>query len=231
MKKIKNWYNFSESLSILTEDDKDKIGGALILSCRDIWGYLNGYWVKKHGFKILGEILRLSKNNRILINYINSISPSLNVDDLVKWILDNKMDIYHPNGKYFNKVIEILTNSYNRGETLEDKAKDVLIEYFDSTGVEIKPFNPKRERDQEGYDIFWEIDGGVKSAQVKTLISFSSGKFRDFLNCKGHLKPLVTNYFVAINDKECYIYRTYKHQSTPDYISFPKSNFLYYKKF
>jgi hypothetical protein len=230
--KIKKWSHFLESLQTpLTENDKEEIGKALIKSCISIWGYINQYFVSNHGLKIRGEILRLSKNNRILINYVNSISPSNSIDDLVIWIKQNEKELYHPDGEYFSEVIGILTNSYNRGKTLEDKAKDVLIEYFDSIGVVIDPFSPSRMRDEQGYDIFWKIDGGVKSAQVKTLDGFSTGKFRDFLRCRGHLKPLVTNLFIAINDNECYIYRTYKHQVTTEYLSFPKSNLVYHKTF
>ena len=232
MKKIKNWSCFFESIQTpLSEDDKDKIGTALIKSCKNIWGNINGYWVSNHGLKIIGEILRLSKNNRILINHVNSISPSATVDDLVDWISTNEIDLYHPTGKYFKNIIDILTNSYNRGKSLEDKAKDVLIEYYDLKGILIEPFSPSRKRDEEGYDLFWKIDGGVKSAQVKPLDNLSTGKFRDFVRCKGHLKSLVTNLFVAINDNECYIYRTYNHQVTPEYLSFPKSNLVYHKTF
>jgi len=230
--KIKKWSHFLESLQTpLTENDKEEIGKALIKSCISVWGYINQYFVSNHGLKIRGEILRLSKNNRILINYVNSISPSNLIGDLVIWIKQNEKELYHPDGLYFNDVIKILTNSYNRGKTLEDKAKDVLIEYFDSIGVVIDPFSPSRMRDEQGYDIFWKIDGGVKSAQVKTLDNFSTGKSRDFLRCRGHLKPLVTNLFIAINDNECYIYRTYKHQVTTEYLSFPKSNLVYHKTF
>ena len=67
--------------------------------------------------------------------------------------------------------------------------------------------------------------------QVTLLDNFSTGKSRDFLRCKGHLKTLVTNFFIAINDNECYIYRTYKHQVTTEYLSFPKSNLVYHKTF
>lgn len=229
--KIKKWFSFTESLLTLLESDKDKIGDALIKSCRNVWGYINKYFVSNHGLKVRGEILRLSKNNRILINYVNSISPSNSIDDLVIWIGQNEKELYQPDGLYFNDVIKILTNSYNRGKTLEDKAKDVLIEYFDSIGVVIEPFNPNRARDEQGYDIFWKTSGGVNSAQVKTLDNFSTGKFRDFLRCRGHLKSLVTNLFIAINDKECYIYKTYKHQVTTEYLSFPKSNLVYHKTF
>ena len=230
--KIKKWSHFLESLQTpLTENDKEEIGKALIKSCISIWGYINQYFVSNHGLKIRGEILRLSKNNRILINYVNSISTSNSIDDLVIWIKQNEKELYHPDGLYFNDVIKILTNSYNRGKTLEDKAKDVLIEYFDSIGVVIAPFSPNRARDEQGYDIFWKTISGVNSAQVKTLDNFSTGKFRDFLRCRGHLKPLVTNLFIAINDNECYIYKTYKHQVTTEYLSFPKSNLVYHKTF
>ena len=229
--RIKKWFSFTESILPLIESDKDKIGEALIKSFRNIWGYINKYFVSNHGLKVRGEILRLSKNNRILINYVNSISPSNSIDDLVIWIGQNEKELYQPDGLYFNDVIKILTNSYNRGKTLEDKAKDVLIEYFDSIGVVIEPFNPNRARDEQGYDIFWKTSGGVNSAQVKTLDNFSTGKFRDFLRCRGHLKSLVTNLFIAINDKECYIYKTYKHQVTTEYLSFPKSNLVYHKTF
>ena len=229
--KIKKWFSFTESLLTLLESDKDKIGDALIKSCRNVWGYINKYFVSNHGLKVRGEILRLSKNNRILINYVNSISPSNSIDDLVIWIGQNEKELYQPDGLYFNDVIKILTNSYNRGKNLEDKAKDVLIEYFDSICVVIEPFNPNRARDEQGYDIFWKTSGGVNSAQVKTLDNFSTGKFRDFLRCRGHLKSLVTNLFIAINDKECYIYKTYKHQVTTEYLSFPKSNLVYHKTF
>lgn len=232
MKKIKNWTNYNESLSLpLSEDDKELIGRALIKACKNVWGYINGFWVKNHGMKIMGEILRLSKNNRILLNYANRIAPSTTISDLVDWISNNETELYHPNGKYFNEVLSILTNSYYRGKNLEEKAKIVLIEYFDSKGIQIEPFNPSRSRDEEGYDIFWKIGEDIRSAQVKPLEQVDSGKVRDFVKCKGHLKPLKTNFFVAVNDKECYIYRTYKHQTTPEYLSFPKSNLVYHKIF
>lgn len=229
--RIKKWFSFTESKLPLIESDKDKIGDALIKSCRNIWGYINKYFVSNHGLKIRGEILRLSKNNRILINYVNSISPSNTIEDLVIWIGQNEKELYQPGGLYFNDVIKILTNSYNRGKTLEDKAKDILIEYFDSIGVVIEPFSPTRARDEQGYDIFWKTSVGVNSAQVKTLDNFSTGKYRDFLRCRGHLKSLVTNLFIAINDRECYIYKTYNHQVNTEYLSFPKSNLVYHKTF
>lgn len=232
MKNIKNWSQFYESLSLpLSENDKDEIGTSLITSCRSVWGHLNHFWIKNHGMKILGEILRLSKNNRILINYVNSISPSTTLDDLQKWIIDNQNELYHPTGMYFNDVLSILTNSYVRGKKLEDIAKDVLIEYYDSIGIQINPFPPSSDKDKKGYDIFWKIGSDIRSAQVKTLDNFSTGKFRDFIRCRGHLKTIVANFFVAINDKECYIYKTYRHQVTPDYLSFPKSNLVYHKTF
>lgn len=232
MNRINNWSRFVESLQTpLTEVEKDEIGTALINSCRTIWGPIHYNFVTNHGLTIRGEILRLSKNNRLLINYVNSIIPSTKLVDMIDWIKQNEMDLYHPNGQYFDKVIEILTNSYNRGRSLEDKGKDVLIEYFYSMGIQIKPFNSSRKRDEEGYDLFWSMGNGVESAQIKTLDSKSSGKLRDFVNCKGHLKKLVTNYLVAINDKECYIYKTKNQWVSPEYFSFPSSNLVYHKVF
>lgn len=232
MNNIKNWFNFFESLNLpLSELEKDEIGTALIFACRNVWGFINTYFVSKYGLKIRGEILRLSKNNRLLIDYVNSISPATQLHDLIIWIQQNENELFHPDGEYFSKVIEILTNSYNRGRSLEEKAKDVLIEYYDSIGIVISPFKPTRKRDEQGYDLFWQIGIGVKSAQIKPLDRIESGKLRDFIYCKGHLKDLVTNFFVAINDTECYIYRTYNHKSQIDYISFPKSNLVYHKVF
>jgi hypothetical protein len=231
MRNIKTWNKFYESNAfILSEKDKDVVGFAILKACYSVWGYINRQKVRKFGTEIDGEILRKSKNNRILINYIKDISDCDNVDDLVLWIDRNSENIWNPNGIYFKTVIGILTGSTAKGNSLEDIAKEALIEYFEKIkGISISTFSPKREKDQEGYDIFFRVNDGVQSAQVKTLVNVTEGTKRFRVNCKGHLKELVTNYLIAVNEKECYIFRTWGQYVDPTYFSLPKSNLVFHK--
>jgi hypothetical protein len=231
MKNIKTWDKFFESQNlILSEDDKDKVGFAILKACWSVWGYINRPKVKKFGIEIDGEILRKSKNNRILIDYIKDTSACNNVDDLVSWIEINTDNIWNPSGLYFKKVISILTGSTAKGNYLEDLGKEAMIEYFQQTkGIKISPFSPKENRDIDGYDIFFNVDNGVQSAQVKTLLGVTEGTKRYKVACKGHLKNLVTNYLIAVNEKECYIFNTWGQYVEPTFFSFPKRNLVFHK--
>jgi hypothetical protein len=233
MRNLKNWTLFFESAKLkLTESDKNEVGYEILLAARKIWGYLNVDVVKKYNISINGQLLRMSKNNRILINYIKNISLSKSVSELKKWIEENSVDIFHPQGKYFNQVFEILENSYQKGMSMETLAKGSIIKWIENwkkTTVNI--FSPSAEKDMQGYDLFFKLDDKIKSAQVKTLVSCSKGKFKYFVRCKGHLQDLKTNYLVAVNENECYIFNTYGFTKTEEYYSFNLSNLLYYEKF
>ncbi len=233
MNKIKNWFLFIENSNfVLTEEDKDEVGYKILLAARKIWGYLNVDVVKKYNISINGQLLRMSKNNRILINYIKDISLSKSVSELKKWIEENSTDIFHPQGKYFNQVFEILKNSYQKGMSMETLAKSSIIKWIENwkkTTVNI--FSPSAERDMQGYDLFFKLDDKIKSAQVKTLVSCSKGKFKYFVRCKGHLQDLKTNYLVAVNEKECFIFSTWNFTKTEEYYCFNISNLLFHEKY
>ncbi len=115
---------------------------------------------------------------------------------------------------------------------MENLAKQSIIKWilnWKKTTVSV--FSPSAQRDIEGYDLFFKLENKIKSAQVKTLVNCSKGNFKYFVRCKGHLQDLKTNYLVAINENECYIFNTYRFTKTEEYYSFNIDNLLYHEKF
>jgi hypothetical protein len=230
---IKNWNSFFESKEDeLSELEKDEIGYEILLACRKVWGFLRVDNVTRYKMTVPGKLLRMSKNNRILISKVKEISKKRDITEIKKWIESNSYKLFHPNGQYFNDVYGILSNSYKKGLLMENLAKDSIKSWIKQTkNIDVDIQSPSESEDIEGFDLFLMIDGVKKSAQVKTLKRCDKGRYKYFVHCKGHLQILKTDYLVAVNENECFIFETSNSKRTEKYYQFDFRDLQYHEKF
>ena len=231
MKKIKNWFKFFESVN-LSDKEKWEVGFRVLDAAKDIWGDLNtDVFIQKHGTSVQSELLRKSKNNRNLLYYLNGLSNATSKKELENWIMSNHFNIFHPDGVYFNKVMDILTSSSIKGDEMEKLALSALRSYYRSIGKKIFTFKPSEEKDIQGFDIFFREGKDIKSAQVKTLRRVYPGEKWTKVFCSGHITDMNTNYLIVVNEKECYIFNSRIYYKNENYYSVPSNSQLYHEVF
>lgn len=232
MIKIISWQKFFESsYFILSEKDKDVVGYEILLACRRVWGYLKVDSITKFGITISASLLRKTKNNRYVINFVKKTSGAKSVGELINWIKSNTNDLFHPDGKYFGEIITIIENSSKLGSYREEKAIECIEKYFLTKGQQIEVTPPSEIDDIEGCDFFFEADGVRKSAQVKTLKKINEGGSRFFVYIKGHVTDFDAQYLIVVNDSECYIFDSTNKFMSDVHYSIPKQGLLWSGKF
>jgi len=232
MKKIISWQKFFESsYFILSEKDKDVVGYEILLACRSVWGYLKVDSITKFGITISASLLRKTKNNRLVIEFVKKTSDAKSVEELINWIKSNTNDLFHPDGKYFREIIAIVVNSSKLGSYREEKAIECIKKYFLTKGQQIEVTPPSEIDDIDGYDFFFEVDGVRKSAQVKTLLRVDEGRSRFFVYSKGHVTDFDAQYLIVVNDLECYIFDSTNKFMSDVYYSIPKEGLIWSGKF
>lgn len=232
MNNIKSWQKFFEYVS-LSDREKWEVGFRVLDAAKEIWGAdLNSdITISKYDTSIETELLRKSKNNRNLLDYLNKTSGANSKRELELWIKSNHFNIFHPDGLYFSRVLEILSGASVRGLQMEELAIPVLREYYSTLGKKIFTFKPSEKRDIESYDIFFRDGKEVKSAQIKTLNRVFVGDKWTRVYCYGHITDMKTNYLIAINNKECYIFKSGTYYKNEGYYSVPTDSKVYYKSF
>jgi hypothetical protein len=232
MNNIKSWIKFFEAVS-LTDKEKWEVGFRVLDAAKSIWGDdLNSdVIIKNHGHSIESELLRKSKNNRNLLNYLNKLSSSTTKRGLEAWIKSNHFNIFHPDGLYFSQVTDILKSASIKGEEMEKLAIDAIREYYKSIGKSIFTFKPSEKKDIDGFDIFFREETNLKSAQVKTLRRVFHGDKWTRVYCNGHITDMKTNYLIAVNEKECYIFNSRIYFKNEDNYSLPSNSQVFYKSF
>jgi hypothetical protein len=127
-----------------------------------------------------------------------------NVDDLIKFVEENKVDLFTEDGKYFkNLVFTTIRSTEKKGEENED----FVCEYIKRI-VKIKfneDISPVREVTSSykdmilGIDITFTVNGKDYTCQVKPLISVSQTGDYIRVMSSGLIKEYDTNYIAFVN--------------------------------
>lgn len=174
---------------------------------------------------ILYEIVYIAKSEGINIK---------NADELLKYISENKYDLFNVNGKYFSKIYNRLKSVSELGKDVEIKAKNIFIEYSNSKGISIQLEEPTEEEDKKGIDIYFIYNDKKWTIQTKTLSSIKEKNDYYSVYISGYFTKINTNYLILISDDKNYIFNGKNISTITDengeicyYI--PKRNLLYIK--
>ena len=236
---MKNWQALLETIMSkdFTLDDTARrfLGNAIAKQVTDQIGVVDGESIFVGDKEIECEILRKARNNRLLHKKIYNLSgPNSNGYKMTQWVKNNGFELFNPNGKYFDEVIDLLYKTSGKGRQIESIAFSQLSEYFSSQSKVFELVEPTTDEDLEGYDGFFNEDGVLKSVQIKTLKNFEEFKLdptKFIVFCQGHLKKPVTDYLVAVNKNKCLIFKTEDCTPGRSYYIIPKVNLVWDKNF
>lgn len=186
-----------------------------------------------NGRKLMPEYLSKAMNNRTLLKKIvydknqEIISGIKNKQELFNFVENNLYNLFNPNGKYFDSVYTLLSNTSKKGSSIEDKAFDKFIRMASSKGVNIIIESPTIEEDKGGIDGIFTLKGNKYTIQVKPLFKIEDYKIDNtkiIVFCDGVLTELKTDYLIVSNDKETRIFRSNGVQAKGSYFLIPKKN-------
>lgn len=193
---------------------------------------INGIIISSH------LINKAQKNTAILyeISYIaisNNKRP-LTIDQLLDYIRENKYDLFHVNGKYFNLIYNRLKSVSELGKDAETKTKDFFTEYAESKEISIELKDPTEEEDKKGTDLYFNYKGKSWTIQTKTLSSIKEESDHYIVYISGYFTKINTHYLVLISNNKNYIFNgknidTKIDDKGENFYSIPKQNLLYSK--
>jgi hypothetical protein len=121
------------------------------------------------------------------------------VDDLISFIRERGRDLFHPNGKFFDRIYKRLGGATELGRGKELSSNDFFKSYADSKGISIEIKTPEDyKEDVSGIDAYFEIEGKRYTIQTKTLKSIRG--YGDFYRVyiTGYFTEIKTHYLVLI---------------------------------
>ena len=126
------------------------------------------------------SIINRFDTNGLVHNKIKQVyEESKSEDNLYSWFADNATDFLTPGGKYTNQLVDLNKSTYEKGETRERKAIEILNSRFGD--LEIKKFCSGSKADfSNGQDLIVTLDDGSSfSIQVKPFDSSHTYKYID----------------------------------------------------
>jgi hypothetical protein len=166
---------------------------------------------------ILPEYLFKAINNRTLLNKIvddkngEIVSGVTNKQELFNFIRENLFDLLHYDGKYFDYVYTLLTNTSKRGKKFENKSFIKFEETARKKGLDIKVETTSIDEDISGIDGFFFYKEKKFTIQVKPLVSISDyeeDNMRYIAYSKGDIRSIITDYLILTNERETWIFRS-----------------------
>ena len=201
---------------IMSDSDFTKYKNSINILLRDMY---RGHLIKVDGL-ILVKALPSEKNIGREYSTLNKVNTNItlirkmvnmfslnNTDELIKFIQDNKLELFTDNGKYFkNLVFSTIRSTEEKGEDNED----FVCEYIKRI-AKIK-FNeditPVREATSSykdmvlGIDITFSIKSKDYTCQVKPLKSVSYSDDYIIITSSGLIKEYDTDYIAFSNKDE-----------------------------
>jgi len=223
---------------ILSNSDRIKIGKLIASIMEDIYGdnLLSDDIFTMDGKDLNPEYLRKARNNRNLLKKLvydkdGIIKSNVKTkEDLYSFIEDNSMKLFNPSGFYFKTIYNLLTNSSNKGKSIEERSFELFKNTLkDKRGVDVDIIDPTKEQDIDGIDGLFMYKGKEFTIQVKPLSYMQSYKKDDtkyIVFCDGVLKNLKTDYLIVLNDNESHIFKSDNSVAYDSYFLIPKSNLI-----
>lgn len=178
---------------------------------------------------IKSEYLRKARNNRKLLNKIVYENQLRTPNELIDFISENKFDLFHYNGIFFNDIYFLLRNTSELGKRSEIYAFEVLEEYGRKKGIPIKVEEPTLNEDLRGIDGIFTWKNKKYTIQIKPLEScVVSNKYpgKYIVFCNGSLKDLDVDYFIATNKDKTLIFRAKNAITKPTHYIIPIEDLL-----
>jgi len=174
--------------------------------------YLSDKIINVSGKAIDTEYIGKMVNNiKIYSNIIKSNNLKTK-DEFINFVKNNLFDIYHFDGIYFDKNMEILDGTIKKGKRGESKSLEYLANTLISKGVtnfEIK--TPDKYQDNKGYDGYLIYKGKTRTIQVKPYTTCEINNNKINIKSEGSL-TFGTNYLVLYKEK------TKKGEKTYEFI-------------
>lgn len=242
MRLIKEYLNF-DTLSlpkgiVLTNDERMDIN-RIINNALVMYYKINRYHkdpININGKVLVPEYLFKIVNNRTLLNKIVNdpnreiVSNVNSKEDLINFIKSNQFDLFNVDGKYFKYVYSLVKSTSNKGRKFES---DAFKKFEDIAKLKGKPVSieaPTLEEDlYGGIDGTFKIDNKRYTIQVKPLSrieEYASDSSKYIVYCDGMLQQLKTDYLIAINNSECYIFRCNSGVVKDKFFIIPKANLV-----
>lgn len=149
---------------------------------------------------------KVNTNITLIRKMVNMFSLN-NTDELIKFIQDNKSELFTDNGRYFkNLVFSTIRSTEKKGEDNED----YVCEYI-KTIVKLKfneDISPVREATSSykdmvlGIDITFTVNAREYTCQVKPLKSIKYSGDYIIITSSGLIKEYNTNYIAFANKDE-----------------------------
>lgn len=203
----------------LKSDDFDKFENRKIM--QTIETILRGYYdedlkpfstktdeIYLHKGKILhSEYLSKWRNNKL---FRTLLMKDFNIPristELIKFIIENKYDIFNTNGKYFDKYYKVMEHTSMKGKRIEDRSDKIFMEFARGKKMDIVIEKPSVEEDRKGIDSFFFYKDRKVTIQIKPLkrVKSNSGTHIELVSA-GDVRKIITDYLIVSNDNECYI--------------------------
>ena len=201
---------------------------------------INEYYEKLEPFK---ENRIVNFNNRILnTEYLskwvnnrtfrdaltNDFAIPHNYQDFIKFIIENKYDIFNINGKYFDKYYRIMEITTLKGKDIEERSLVVFGDFVSSRGKAkvVEFIQPTTTEDKKGIDSFALLDNNKKvTIQVKPLekVKLNTSDYVELVSA-GDVRKIITEFLIVANDKSYFIIQVPLKKLSKEYLESEKSD-------
>lgn len=133
------------------------------------YGYSKGIYldIKIDNKIINSEYIAKMCNNYTVFREIISIYKVKTAEEFQEVILNNLKDIYHPNGKYFKYVLNILINTTRKGNIGEESSLKFFKDTLEKSIKSIEIQTPTYDEDVSGIDAKFMWNNRLLTIQVK----------------------------------------------------------------
>lgn len=130
-------------------------------------------------------------------------------EELYSFVENNKIDLFKPQGLYFNNLLDILKISERKGIRNEKKAIKHIKNYLKLKHIDFRIRQTPICSIEDvflGIDLIITIDGKEWFVQVKPLLSYISGETYEIISSGKIKKYDNIHYYIFVNENECLLF-------------------------
>ena len=153
----------------------------------------------------LKSIINYANSNTNLCEWIVEKFECISIVDLFNTIREESLNLFSPEGKYFQKVLKTLTNTEAIGIRNEEFAAKYLQDFLAQKQINTKVYRTETDCGDDllrGIDLYFDYNGKVITSQVKPLKDIKISDEKIEILSSGKLKPYSVHYLLFVNFKE-----------------------------
>lgn len=168
----------------------------------------NMIFVAKQSFdspQRLKSIINYANSNINLCEWIVKKFECISIVDLFNTIREESLNLFSPEGKYFQTVLEKLTNTEAIGIRNEEFAAKYLQDFLAQKQINTKVKRTETDCGDDllrGIDLYFDYNGKKITSQVKPLKDIKISDEKIEILSSGKLKPYSVHYLLFVNLKE-----------------------------